>query len=86
MPIYEYECHQCGNRFEELVSIHNQQPLPCPECKSGDTEKLMSLIGGIRMGKVSDSAGTPCAESSAQGQACPAAAPGCGESGSCPMS
>jgi putative FmdB family regulatory protein len=72
MPIYEYLCRKCGNRFEELVSIHVQNPLPCPKCGSGDTEKLMSLIGGIHIGRKHESPGCPSASS-------------CAESGSCPM-
>ena len=41
MPIYDYSCHACDNRFEALV-----RPLavpPCPECGSEDVERLLSL-------------------------------------------
>ena len=41
MPIYEYKCRQCGHEFEELVFSPDETP-PCPECGSGQVEKLMS--------------------------------------------
>ena len=41
MPIYEYECHECQNRFELLV-LGSETPA-CPECESADLERLMSL-------------------------------------------
>lgn len=41
MPIYEYTCKKCGAEFEELVSAQDELP-PCPKCRSGKVEKLMS--------------------------------------------
>ncbi len=41
MPIYEYECRGCQNRFELLV-LGSDAPA-CPECKGEDLDKLMSL-------------------------------------------
>jgi putative FmdB family regulatory protein len=43
MPIYEYECRNCGHKFEELVGS-NEETVPCPHCQSNDTSKLISLI------------------------------------------
>ena len=51
MPIYEYRCTECGKTFEEIVSSSAVASLPCPACESKKTEKLMSRIGGIGMGK-----------------------------------
>ncbi len=34
MPIYEYHCDKCGNTFERMESISdNETEKPCPECK-----------------------------------------------------
>ena len=41
MPIYEYECRECQNRFELLV-LGSTTP-KCPECEAADLERLMSL-------------------------------------------
>jgi len=40
MPIYEYECRQCGHQFELLVLKTTM--LVCPECQSPDLEQLPS--------------------------------------------
>lgn len=42
MPIYEYKCSGCGEKFEEIVSVSATENPPCPTCKSESTEKLMS--------------------------------------------
>lgn len=42
MPIYEYQCRACGNRFEALVR-HEPSP-PCPECHGEDLERLLSMF------------------------------------------
>ncbi len=40
MPIYEYECRECQNRFESLVL--DSTPPECPACQATDLERLMS--------------------------------------------
>ncbi len=42
MPIYEYRCADCGQRFEELVSASAQASPPCPECGAGSADRLFS--------------------------------------------
>ena len=41
MPIYEYLCLRCGNRFERLVRSFNQT-VSCPSCQSATVEKQLS--------------------------------------------
>ena len=41
MPIYEYECRECQNRFELLVFASTSPA--CPACQATDLERLMSL-------------------------------------------
>jgi putative FmdB family regulatory protein len=43
MPIYEFECEECGGRFEELVAA-GVQAAACAECGSGRTRRLMSSV------------------------------------------
>ena len=41
MPIYDFDCRGCGNRFTEMMPIHEegQRKVHCPECDSDDTEQ-----------------------------------------------
>jgi putative FmdB family regulatory protein len=41
MPIYEYRCTGCQERFEELVSASASAP-PCPICGSIEVARVFS--------------------------------------------
>lgn len=44
MPTYEYRCQECGQTFEEVLHMSEQdtaRPL-CPACESREVEQLMS--------------------------------------------
>jgi len=43
MPIYEFECGECGARFEELVAAGVEEA-PCVECGSTRSRRLMSSV------------------------------------------
>lgn len=43
MPIYEFECEQCGERFEELVAAA-AAAVACPRCGAGETRRLLSNV------------------------------------------
>jgi putative FmdB family regulatory protein len=43
MPIYEFECGQCGSRFEELVKSGTSAPA-CPSCESSRTRRRLSPV------------------------------------------
>ena len=46
MPIYEYRCQECGEKFDKLVRSDNDQAdLACPNCGSKQAEKLFSVFG-----------------------------------------
>ena len=40
MPIFDFSCRSCANKFEALV--RKNVPV-CPRCQSEDLEKLLSL-------------------------------------------
>lgn len=43
MPLYEYECGECGARFTKLQNI--DAPVPtCPECGSEQVKKMISIF------------------------------------------
>jgi putative FmdB family regulatory protein len=43
MPIFEFECRDCSNKFEELTKV--QEKICCPQCKSFNLRKLISAFG-----------------------------------------
>jgi len=49
MPRYEYQCHECGVRFERHQHF-NESPLSaCPEC-GGSVQRLIGPVGVIFKG------------------------------------
>ncbi|HON37833.1 MAG: FmdB family zinc ribbon protein [Desulfomonilia bacterium] len=42
MPIYEYQCKDCGEEFERLMPISAQNPPECPKCGGGNVKKKIS--------------------------------------------
>ncbi|MCU0285903.1 MAG: zinc ribbon domain-containing protein [Acidobacteria bacterium] len=42
MPLYEYRCSKCNNRFEVLQKINEEPLTECLYCQ-GQVEKLVSL-------------------------------------------
>ena len=49
MPIYEYECEQCGVRFERLQRMAEEAIRVCPEC-NGHVHRVMQPVGVIFKG------------------------------------
>ena len=49
MPLYEYECENCGRRFERLQSMNDEPVRQCPEC-AGAVHKVFHAAGIIFKG------------------------------------
>lgn len=64
MPIYEYRCEGCGNRFEKLVR-GEARAVECPGCGGEQLERQYSTFAA----QVSGGGGDVCA---------PAPSGGCG--------
>jgi putative FmdB family regulatory protein len=45
MPFYEYRCRKCNHQFELMQKMEEQGRAHCPECGSGEVEKLLSVFG-----------------------------------------
>ena len=63
MPMFEYVCRACGERFEELRSVRDEGPGPaCPACGSEEVAKLFSAFAtssaGTRVGETSSCGGS----------------------------
>jgi putative FmdB family regulatory protein len=44
MPIFDYLCHQCGKKFDIMISNADKDKVKCPECNSGNVKQLLSLF------------------------------------------
>ncbi|MCK8600823.1 FmdB family zinc ribbon protein [Desulfoferrobacter suflitae] len=44
MPIYEYECCDCCEKFETLV-FRSDEAVRCPKCNSDKAQRVMSVCG-----------------------------------------
>jgi putative FmdB family regulatory protein len=42
MPLYEYQCDACGDRFEKIVKFSDPPLETCPKCGAGPVQKLLS--------------------------------------------
>ena len=43
MPIYEYQCSSCNNKFEFLQKVNEDPLTECPECNEHTLRKLVSV-------------------------------------------
>jgi putative FmdB family regulatory protein len=42
MPMYEYQCESCSNRFERIQKFSDPPIDTCPKCGKGPVRKLIS--------------------------------------------
>ncbi|OGV71606.1 MAG: hypothetical protein A3K18_22300 [Lentisphaerae bacterium RIFOXYA12_64_32] len=80
MPIYEYKCKKCGNRFEHLARRLAETAPDCPKCGTPKPVKQLSTFSA----RVAVAApASPCASGRCPGNA--SARSSCA-SGACPFS
>ncbi|MCZ7574835.1 MAG: zinc ribbon domain-containing protein [Ardenticatenaceae bacterium] len=48
MPLYEYICHTCGERFERLVRRNDSFVPVCPTCGGGEVGRAFSTFAAGR--------------------------------------
>ena len=61
VPIYEYACQGCSQKFEQLVrSMSKSQKFKCPNCGSEKTARTLSVFAvGAESSKSSASSDAP---------------------------
>ncbi|UCD85780.1 MAG: zinc ribbon domain-containing protein [Deltaproteobacteria bacterium] len=60
MPMYEFECQECGEIFEELLGINESTDgLKCPKCQAKNPRKVLSVFSSATGG----SSGASCTPS-----------------------
>lgn len=70
MPIYEYECKNCNQRFEKLQSITAEPLTECVNCGGGPIRRVLHPVGIIFKGSgwyVTDNRKPGSGESSGSG-------------------
>lgn len=51
MPLYEYRCPRCQERFEVLQRVGDSaESVRCPECGAGSVERLLSTFAASAAG------------------------------------
>jgi putative FmdB family regulatory protein len=76
MPVYEYQCNACDNRFELRRKFSDAPVSECPKC-GGEVEKLISSTAFTLKGGGWHAEGYGAAKNS------DAPAPACPSGGSC---
>ncbi len=64
MPIYEYQCPTCKERFEKLVrSSASAAEVSCPTCGASGAKRMVSTFASIGLSTGSGSGASSCAPS-----------------------
>jgi putative FmdB family regulatory protein len=50
MPVYEYECKECSNRFEKIQPITADPLKECPNCGQNALRRVFQPVGVIFKG------------------------------------
>lgn len=70
MPIYEYTCQSCHERFDHLHKrMEDGEKVPCPQCGSSKTARVLSVFAV-------GAAGEKPSQSTAPGMCCHCGGPG----------
>ncbi len=64
MPIYEYVCDECGERYERIV-MNGKTKITCPKCSSAKNTIQLSVFaapagGSKASSSISESSGGGC--------------------------
>ncbi len=64
MPLYEYRCEECDNRFEILQRLgEGADGLTCPSCDAPRLEKMFSTFAAAGTeGSAAESASAACGQ------------------------
>jgi putative FmdB family regulatory protein len=50
MPIYTYQCSNCGVRFDKEQSFDERNPVRCPECGKNALHRVYRPVGVVFKG------------------------------------
>lgn len=49
MPVYEYECEKCGNRFELIATLAEKEAGIAPECPKCGSQNCRQVFGRVNV-------------------------------------
>lgn len=60
MPFYDFHCNQCSQEFTLKRSFSEMDnPAECPSCRSGDTQRQISVFYATNTGGTTAAASSP---------------------------
>lgn len=61
MPIYEFRCTKCGNKFDKLCQLNESgENISCPKCHAPKPTRVMSGFSANIPGNLQGSRGDSC--------------------------
>jgi len=69
MPIYDYRCTDCDERYDQLVR-RAEDVVACPSCGSEHSERLLSVFAGIGTSSKASSSPAPAMPRMPRGGGC----------------
>ena len=84
MPIYEYECKNCGNRFEVLVGLNEKPKISCSSCNGKHIKRILSPSAFVFKGSGFYATDYKKKEAEKPEPAVKSECSSCSESGKCP--
>jgi putative FmdB family regulatory protein len=76
MPIYEYVCDDCGQRYERIV-MNQKQSITCPKCESAKHTIQLSVFAAHGNGSKASGGSSSSGPASGSGGACCGGGSGC---------
>ncbi|MDD3853410.1 MAG: zinc ribbon domain-containing protein [Syntrophomonadaceae bacterium] len=67
MPIYEFECKDCSNKFDLMIPNADKDKVKCPQCGAANIKQLISLFNSSSGGNKSSNIQPGCAGCAQQG-------------------
>lgn len=50
MPIFDFECNDCGNKFDLLLTNKDKDKAQCTKCGSRNVKQLLSMFATTTSG------------------------------------
>jgi len=51
MPLYEYDCNDCGENFDLMRKLSDTSPVKCEKCESENVKKRFNVSSFKLIGK-----------------------------------